>query len=31
MKKLCKECNNLYEKQSDLKGQKQKNEKSLER
>ncbi len=31
MKKLCKERNNLYEKQNDLKGQKQKIEKSLER
>ena len=31
MKDLCKERNNLYEKQNDLKGQKQKIEKSLER
>ena len=31
MKELCKERNNLYEKQNDLKGQKQKLEKSLER
>ena len=31
MKELCKERNNLYEKQNDLKGQKQKTEKSLER
>ena len=31
MKKLCKERNNLYEKQNGLKGQKQKIEKSLER
>ena len=31
MKKLCKERNNLYEKQNDLKGQKYKIEKSLER
>ncbi len=31
MKKLCKERNNLYEKQNDLKGQKWKIEKSLER
>ena len=31
MKELCKERNNLYEKQNDLKGQKQKIEKSLER
>ena len=30
MKELCKELNNLYEKQNDLKGQKQKIEKSLE-
>lgn len=30
MKELCKERNNLYEKQNDLKGQKQKIEKSLE-
>ena len=28
MKELCKECNSLYEKQSDLKGQKQRIEKS---
>ena len=31
MKEICKERNNLYEKQNDLKGQKQKIEKSLER
>ena len=31
MKELCKECNNLYEKQNDLKGQEWKIEKSLER
>ena len=31
MKKLCKERNNLYEKQNGLMGQKQKIEKSLER
>ncbi len=31
MKELCKERNNLYEKQNDLKGQKRKIEKSLER
>lgn len=31
MKELCKERNNLYEKQNDLKGQKDKIEKSLER
>ena len=31
MKKLCKKRNNLYEKQNDLKEQKQKVEKSLER
>ena len=31
MKEFCKERNNLYEKQNDLKGQKQKIEKSLER
>lgn len=31
MKKLCKERNNLYEEQNDLKRQKQKIEKSLER
>ena len=31
MKELCKERNNLYEKQNDLKGQKYKIEKSLER
>ena len=31
MKELCKERNNLYKKQNDLKGQKQKIEKSLER
>ncbi|NBJ04416.1 hypothetical protein D3Z62_31560, partial [Lachnospiraceae bacterium] len=31
MKELCKERNNLYKKQNDLKGQKQKLEKSLER
>ena len=31
MKELCKERNNLYEKQNDFKGQKQKLEKSLER
>ena len=31
MKELCKERNNLYEKQNDLKRQKQKIEKSLER
>ena len=31
MKEPCKERNNLYEKQNDLKGQKQKIEKSLER
>ena len=31
MKELCKERNNLYEKQNDLKGQKQKLEKLLER
>ena len=31
MKELCKERNNIYEKQNDLKGQKQKLEKSLER
>ena len=31
MKELCKERNNLYEKQNDLKGKKQKIEKSLER
>ena len=31
MKELCKERNNLYEKQKDFKGQKQKLEKSLER
>ena len=31
MKELCKERNDLYEKQNDLKGQKQKIEKSLER
>ena len=31
MKELCKECNNLYEKQNDLKGKKWKIEKSLER
>ncbi len=31
MKELCKERNNLYEKQNDLRGQKQKIEKSLER
>jgi len=30
MKALCKECNSLYEKQNDLKGQKWKIEKSLE-
>ena len=30
-KELCKERNNLYEKQNDLKGQKYKIEKSLER
>ena len=30
MKELCKERNNLYEKQNDLKGQKQKIEKALE-
>ena len=29
MKSLCKECESLYEKQNDLKGQKQKIEKSL--
>ena len=31
MKELCKECNNLYEKQNDLKGQKWRNEKLLKR
>ena len=31
MKELCKERNSLYEKQNDLKGQKQQIEKSLER
>lgn len=31
MKELCKERNSLYEKQNDLKGQKQKIEKTLER
>ena len=31
MKELCKERNNLYEKQNDLKGQKQQLEKVLER
>ncbi|WP_371197674.1 hypothetical protein [Eubacterium sp. 14-2] len=31
MKELCKERNNLYEKRNDLKEQKQKSEKSLER
>ena len=31
MKELCKERNSLYEKQNDLKGQKYKIEKSLER
>ena len=31
MKELCKERNSLYEKQNDLKGQKQKIEKALER
>ena len=31
MKELCKERNSLYEKQNDLKGQKQRIEKSLER
>ena len=31
MKQLCKERNNLYEKQNDLKGQKQQLEKALER
>ena len=31
MKELCKERNNLYEEQNDLKGQKQQIEKSLER
>ena len=31
IKELCKERNNLYEKQNDLKGQKQKIDKSLER
>ena len=31
MKELCKERNNLYEKQNGLMGQKQKIEKSLER
>ena len=31
MKELCKERNDLYDKQNDLKGQKQKIEKSLER
>ena len=31
MKQLCKERNSLYEKQNDLKGQKQKIKKSLER
>ena len=31
MKELCKERNSLYEKQNDLKGQKEKIEKSLER
>ena len=31
MKELCKERNNLYEKQNDLKGRKWKIEKSLER
>ena len=31
MRELCKECDNLYEKQNDLKGQKWKIEKSLER
>ena len=31
MKELCKERNNLYEKQNDLKGQKWKIERSLER
>ena len=31
MKELCKERNNLYEKQNDLKGQKWRIEKSLER
>lgn len=31
MKEICKERNGLYEKQNDLKGQKQKIEKSLER
>ena len=31
MKELCKERNNLYDKKNDLKGQKQKIEKSLER
>ena len=31
MKELCKERNNLYEKQNDLKGQKQNIERSLER
>ena len=31
MKALCKECDSLYEKQNDLRGQKQKIEKELER
>ena len=31
MKELCKERNNLYEKQNDLKGQKQQIERALER
>ncbi len=31
MKELCKERNNLYEKQNDLKGQKQMIERALER
>ena len=31
MKELCKERNSLYEKQNDLKGQKQKIERALER
>ena len=31
MKELCKERNNLYEKQNDLKGQKQQIERTLER
>lgn len=31
MKELCKKRNSLYEKQNDLKGQKQKIEKTLER